>query len=173
MLDHIKQRRQQLADNIQSSYVGEQLTVPELEKAATDFFEKGGRGAGIGEIRKFGGRDYIKTPTGWKFHGKGTGTKTKAHNEGQKVISSAASSFLDDAKKKRIEKRDKEESKYSADDHNKKVQFHEDAAKKLDKHYGKVTTASKDHLEDAARHRKLAQEKSNNVEESKKRPKTN
>lgn len=79
MLDHIKQRRQQLNDNIKSSYVGGQLTTPELEKVATDFFEKGGRGAVIGEIRKFGGRDYIKTPTGWKFHGKGTGAKTQQH----------------------------------------------------------------------------------------------
>lgn len=81
MLEHIKQRRQQLNDNIKSSYIGEYLTATELEKSATDFFEKGGRGANIGEIRKFGGREYIKTPTGWKFHGKGTGVKTKGHIE--------------------------------------------------------------------------------------------
>lgn len=41
--------------------------------------EKGGKVAFIGEIRSFGGRDYIKTTEGWKFHGKGTGEKAKEH----------------------------------------------------------------------------------------------
>lgn len=40
-----------------------------------DYLEKGGKRATIGEIRTFGGRDYIKTTAGWKFHGKGTGAK--------------------------------------------------------------------------------------------------
>ncbi|MBJ7437020.1 MAG: hypothetical protein JHC54_15350, partial [Acinetobacter sp.] len=40
---------------------------------------KGGKKATIGEIRKFGGREYIKTASGWKFHGKATGTKTQEH----------------------------------------------------------------------------------------------
>jgi len=44
-----------------------------------DNFEKGGKVAFIGEIRNFGGRDYIKTHDGWKFHGKGTGEKAQAH----------------------------------------------------------------------------------------------
>lgn len=84
MLDHIRQRQQQLAKNIQSSYIGERMDQMELEKAATETFEKGDRGATIGEIRKFGGRDYIKTTDGWKFHGKGTATKTKQHVAGTK-----------------------------------------------------------------------------------------
>lgn len=53
-----------------------------------DYLEKGGKRAVIGEIRKFGGRDYIKTAQGWKFHGKGTGTKAKAHKEASKSATS-------------------------------------------------------------------------------------
>lgn len=44
-----------------------------------DRIEKGGSRAVLGEIRKFGGRDYIKTAEGWKFHGKGTGAKAQEH----------------------------------------------------------------------------------------------
>lgn len=43
-------------------------------------FVKGGQRAAIGEIRKFGDRDYIKTTSGWKFHGKGTGAKAQEHS---------------------------------------------------------------------------------------------
>lgn len=39
--------------------------------------EKGGKAAIIGEIREFGGKKYIKTNNGWKFHGKGTGEKAQ------------------------------------------------------------------------------------------------
>ena len=46
-----------------------------------NIIEKGGKRAQIGEIREFGGRTYIKTSDGWKFHGKGTGVKTKQHTE--------------------------------------------------------------------------------------------
>lgn len=46
-----------------------------------DRLEKGGKRATVGEIRKFGGRDYIKTADGWKFHGKGTGTKAQVHKK--------------------------------------------------------------------------------------------
>lgn len=48
-------------------------------KTEEDNLEKGGKVAFIGEIRSFGGRDYIKTHEGWKFHGKGTGEKAQAH----------------------------------------------------------------------------------------------
>lgn len=40
---------------------------------------KGGRKALLGEKRMFGGREYIKTAEGWKFHGKGTGAKAQEH----------------------------------------------------------------------------------------------
>jgi hypothetical protein len=51
-------------------------------KQAIDIIDpltKGGKRATLGEIRSFGGRDYIKTNDGWKFHGKGTGKKAQSH----------------------------------------------------------------------------------------------
>lgn len=76
-------RREQIKNNIEKSYNGNltPLTDEELEKAANDFFEKGGKRAVIGEKRMFGGREYIKTAQGWKFHGKGGGKKAKQHQE--------------------------------------------------------------------------------------------
>lgn len=47
-----------------------------------DRIEKGGSRAILGEIRKFGGRDMIKTAEGWKYHGKGTGAKAQEHKAG-------------------------------------------------------------------------------------------
>lgn len=44
--------------------------------------EKGGKRAQIGEKRMFGGREYIKTAEGWKYHGKGRGKKAQAHAAG-------------------------------------------------------------------------------------------
>jgi hypothetical protein len=54
----------------------------ELQKAEILDIEKGGKRALIGEKRTFGGREYIKTSDGWKFHGKGTGTKAQEHAAG-------------------------------------------------------------------------------------------
>ena len=51
----------------------------ELQKSEITDLEKSGRAAFIGEKRTFGGREYIKTANGWKFHGKGTGSKAQAH----------------------------------------------------------------------------------------------
>lgn len=47
-----------------------------------DILEKGKEKAPIGTIKKFGGRDYIQTAGGWKYHGKGGGGK--AQDEGGK-----------------------------------------------------------------------------------------
>lgn len=56
--------------------------LSELQKAEILDIEKGGKRALIGEKRTFGGREYIKTSDGWKFHGKGTGTKAQEHAAG-------------------------------------------------------------------------------------------
>lgn len=56
--------------------------LSELQKAEILDIEKGGKRALIGEKRTFGGREYIKTAEGWKFHGKGTGTKAQEHAAG-------------------------------------------------------------------------------------------
>lgn len=57
-------------------------TLSELTKAEILDLEKGGKRALIGEKRTFGGREYIKTHDGWKFHGKGTGEKAQSHIAG-------------------------------------------------------------------------------------------
>lgn len=56
--------------------------LSELTKSEILDIEKGGKRALIGEKRMFGGREYIKTSDGWKFHGKGTGTKAQEHAAG-------------------------------------------------------------------------------------------
>jgi hypothetical protein len=47
-----------------------------------DKIEKGKEGAAIGTIKEMGGRPYIKTAQGWKYHGKGTGAKAQEHAQG-------------------------------------------------------------------------------------------
>lgn len=103
-MDHIKDKQQQINSQIYGSYKIESNapnTPPaQIEKGEQDqlfdsnpfaeitkgeifdYLEKGGKRAMIGERRMFGGREYIKTATGWKFHGKGTGAKTKEHRDG-------------------------------------------------------------------------------------------
>lgn len=56
--------------------------LSELTKAEILDIEKGGKRAMIGEKRTFAGREYIKTSDGWKFHGKGTGSKAQSHVAG-------------------------------------------------------------------------------------------
>lgn len=56
--------------------------LSELTKAEILDIEKGGKRAMIGERRTFAGREYIKTADGWKFHGKGTGSKAQSHVAG-------------------------------------------------------------------------------------------
>jgi len=56
-------------------------TEEELEISKSEVLDlvKGGKKAFIGEKRTFAGREYIKTSDGWKFHGKGTGSKAQEH----------------------------------------------------------------------------------------------
>lgn len=56
--------------------------LSELTKAEILDIEKGGKRAMIGEKHTFAGREYIKTSDGWKFHGKGTGSKAQSHVAG-------------------------------------------------------------------------------------------
>ena len=56
-------------------------TINLSQTQISDYLEKGGKRAVIGEIRSFAGRDHIKTVDGWKFHGKGTGKKAQGHKE--------------------------------------------------------------------------------------------
>ena len=76
-------RKAIISDNLLKSYGVDQATQnsDNLEKSNQDTLEKGGKRAVIGEKREFSGRMYIKTTDGWKFFGKGTGTKAQGHHE--------------------------------------------------------------------------------------------
>lgn len=56
-----------------------EMDMKKAMSVINDTLEKGGKKAVVGEVRMFGGREYIKTPDGWKFHGKGTGKKAQEH----------------------------------------------------------------------------------------------
>ena len=91
---------------------------------------KGGKRAQIGELRTFGGRQYIKTVDGWKFHGKGTGTKTKQHIESVKQHSSNHTNEQSSSAKQDVKDKQKssKQSK-SADDTNRRVKHLYDVQK--------------------------------------------
>ena len=64
--------------------IGCQIENPFLplgQQTETDM-EKGKTQHAIGAIKEFGGRQYIKTVSGWKYHGKGTGVKAQEHVSG-------------------------------------------------------------------------------------------
>lgn len=95
-----------IAMNISQSY----SNAPEISKAEEDELEKGGKKAFIGETRIHGGREYIRTASGWKFHGKGTGKKAAEHK-------ASAASHTKDAKitpEERAESTEKKSSKKEA-----------------------------------------------------------
>lgn len=52
-----------------------------------DNLQKGGKGAAIGTRKTFGGKEYIRSADGWKYVGKGTGAKAKAHVDAHKASS--------------------------------------------------------------------------------------
>lgn len=91
---------------------------------------KGGKRAQIGELRTFGGRQYIKTADGWKFHGKGTGTKTKQHIENTKQHSSNHTNEQSSSTKQDVKDKQKssKQSK-SVDDTNRRVKHLYDVQK--------------------------------------------
>lgn len=82
--NHAHNKKAEIAQQIHNSYNTTSFEKSEennLEKSL-DELEKGGKRAYIGEIRTFGGREYIRTSQGWKYHGKGTGKKAQEHKAG-------------------------------------------------------------------------------------------
>lgn len=74
-------RKSIVTDNLLKSYgIDQSKAIEKSEANNDDSLEKGGKRAVIGEKREFSGRMYIKTATGWKFFGKGTGTKAQDHH---------------------------------------------------------------------------------------------
>jgi len=62
-----------------------------------NILEKGRKGSGapIGSLKLFGGREYIKTSSGWKYHGKGRGKKATEHRESSQITQSSSSNDSD------------------------------------------------------------------------------
>ena len=89
---------------------------------------KGGKRAQIGELRTFGGRQYIKTADGWKFHGKGTGTKTKQHIENTKQHNSNHTNEQSSSTKQDVKTQSSKQSK-STDDTNRRIKHLYDVQK--------------------------------------------
>lgn len=83
-MDHISKHQAEMRARIYGCYNNQtqQATEEELEKSANDYFEKSRSKSTIGEIKSFGGRNYIKTASGWKYHGKGTSAKAQEHAKG-------------------------------------------------------------------------------------------
>lgn len=81
---HKKMSTSQYADGKRYDHEFEESEDSNIKKSIEDELEKGGKKAFIGEKRMFGGREYIKTAAGWKFHGKGTGAKAKEHSSSTK-----------------------------------------------------------------------------------------
>ncbi len=158
-----------------------------LGEEISDFIQKG-RGAQIGEIRTWGGEQYVKHADGWVHIHKKTGKVSvlptsgtvrkidgtdehKAHYS--KHISEKTSNESkgdEDSKKNETPKSEESgkgdyASKLKSDlfaeieNHNKKAKYHKETARKFDLTYGKPTASSNEHLREAARHEKLAKEK--------------
>lgn len=81
------------ADLLLKSFLNEDQSI-EKGESELDLLEKAGPRAVIGETRMFGGRQYIKTAEGWKFHGKGTGAAAQSHiiNAGLHHLNNAVAS---------------------------------------------------------------------------------
>lgn len=73
--NHTQKLRKQLRDSISGT---ENVDIIKSDISQLDYLEKGKKqGAPVGTIKDMGGRPYIKTAEGWKYHGKGEGAKAQ------------------------------------------------------------------------------------------------
>lgn len=91
-MDHISQHQSELRARMVALYAPSHIAFNEdtfIEKALgedeKDLIQKGKPVAAIGTIKDIGGRPYMKTADGWKYHGKGTGAKAQEHAKGAKA----------------------------------------------------------------------------------------
>lgn len=101
----------------------------DLEKAENQDLEKGGKRAVVGEIRNFGGRDYIRAVDGWKYHGKGGGAKETATT---KPLFDRGEKFFNEQVAHHIKQRD----------------IHQEIANHIASKHGSDAVAAKSHIED-------------------------
>jgi hypothetical protein len=120
----IAESRRIQKSRIASTIGGGPLSNDEMEKSATDYFEKG-RKANVGEVRKYGGKDYIKTANGWKLVGKNKGKYKEAHDavHGKKEESygADASKLSDDELEQKYNMYKKQSSHPDFNEHGKKL----------------------------------------------------
>jgi hypothetical protein len=88
-MDHIRREQQRISKGIAGIYGNVDNHEDALSKAEDNEIRNGEEEVGriqkgkpkepIGTIKTFGGRDYIQTAQGWKYHGKGGGKATQKH----------------------------------------------------------------------------------------------
>lgn len=83
-MNHIQVHQALIRKQLSASYVAVSdiiigSTDDIIIKGEEDELNKAKVTAQLGTIKKFGGRDYIKTTSGWKYHGKGGGEKAQDH----------------------------------------------------------------------------------------------
>lgn len=105
MYDNYQKHIQEQKARIAASYgVPTDITDSALIKSEVDELEKSGRGAPIGTKKLMGGRMYIKTHDGWKYHGQGTGHQAQQHvastyhDSGEHISDEAKAAFADTIK---------------------------------------------------------------------------
>lgn len=81
---YFKAKAEQAMSLLAKAFDNDLITPEEylLAQEQRDFLIKGKKStAVIGEKRTFGGREYIRTADGWKYYGKGTGSKAAEHEK--------------------------------------------------------------------------------------------
>lgn len=76
-------------ENFKKSLISEELFCDSMD--IVDSFEKARKKAEIGEVRNFGGRDYVKTTNGWKYKRKDSKKTTSSKKETKKDTTSDSS----------------------------------------------------------------------------------
>lgn len=114
--------------------------LSELTKSEILDIEKGGKRAMIGEKRTFAGREYIKTASGWKFHGKGTGSKAQEH------VAGALEHHVGDNKSSIMREFEKEMSLAASDEHDVESAY-EEVMDKFKEKYPELTRDFQDRFD--------------------------
>ena len=89
---NVNEVRRIINENFEKSLISEELFCDSMD--IIDSFEKARKKAEIGEIRNFGGRDYVKTTNGWKYKRKDSKKTTSSKKETKKDTTSSKKESL-------------------------------------------------------------------------------
>lgn len=89
---NVNEVRRVINENFEKSLISEELFCDSMD--IIDSFEKARKKAEIGEIRNFGGRDYVKTTNGWKYKRKDSKKTTSSKKETKKDTTSSKKESL-------------------------------------------------------------------------------